>query len=98
MIKNAWEMKDISTKNKHYEEGYKQAVESVMKSIENASERGYRKTCFCSSTYWYKNEDGIDCFINFDEEVKAEFIRHGYSFRPTGYIGGVWQHTEDICW
>lgn len=98
MIKRAWEMEEISTKNKHYEKGYKQAVESVMRSIEIASERGYRKTGFCPSTYWYKNEDGIDCYINFDEEVKAEFKRNGYSFRPTGYIDGVWQHTEDICW
>ena len=32
------------------------------------------------------------------DEVKAEFKKHGYIFKPTGYINGVWQDSEDICW
>lgn len=31
-------------------------------------------------------------------EVRAIFERAGYKIKPTGYIGGVWQLTEDICW
>lgn len=98
MVKRAWEMNEISTKNERYEKGYKKAVDSVMRSIEIASERGYRKTCFCPSVYWYKNEDGIECYIDFYNEVKEEFRMNGYRFRPTGYLAGVWQRTEDICW
>ena len=31
-------------------------------------------------------------------EVKEKFKQAGYIIKPTGYIGGVWQLTEDICW
>ena len=98
MIKSAKEMRETATKNEHYEKGYKRAVESVMRSIERASKIGLRKTCFCPSIYWYDIEDGTRNYINFDDEVKAEFKKQGYKFKPTGYVGGVWQKTEDICW
>lgn len=44
------------------------------------------------------------CVFNLDKqdelysEVRAIFERAGYKIKPTGYIGGVWQLTEDICW
>ena len=98
MIRNASELREITTKNEIYEKGFKQAVESVVKAIERASEKGYRKTCFCPSAYWYTTEEGIRAFMLFDDEVKEEFKKYGYKFKPTGYIGGVWQRTEDICW
>ena len=98
MIRNANELREISTKNEHYEKGYKQAVESVMRSIEEASKNGRRKTCFNPMAYWYETEYGTRTFMNFDDEVKEEFKKHGYRFEPTGYIGGVWQRTENICW
>lgn len=31
-------------------------------------------------------------------EVRTIFERAGYKIKPTGYIGGVWQLTENICW
>ena len=31
-------------------------------------------------------------------EIRAKYERAGYRIIPTGYIGGVWQLTEDICW
>jgi hypothetical protein len=37
-------------------------------------------------------------FDDYKEEVKQVFKKAGYIIRPTGYIGGVWQLTEDICW
>ena len=37
-------------------------------------------------------------FDDYKEEVKTRFQRAGYIIKPTGYIGGVWQLTEDICW
>lgn len=98
MIRNANELKEIATKNEHYKKGYKQAVESVMRAIEKASNEGRRKTCFNPSAYWYETEYGTRTFMKFDDEVKREFEKHGYTFEPTGYIGGVWQRTEDIMW
>ena len=37
-------------------------------------------------------------FRDYRDEVKAAFVKAGYIIKPTGYIGGVWQNSEDICW
>lgn len=37
-------------------------------------------------------------FDDYSDKVKKRFIDAGYRIEPTGYIGGVWQSTEDICW
>ena len=65
---------------------FDRACESVLREIEKAQKIGRRDACF----------DPRPC-EQYDA-VKREFERHGYTFRPTGYIGGVWQHTEHICW
>lgn len=65
--------------------GFEKACESVMRSIEKASAKGFRDCCFNPPAEFY-------------EPVKAEFQKNGYTFRPTGYIGGVWQLTEQVCW
>lgn len=47
-------------------------------------------------------EDGISpyeySFDDYAEEIKKRFINAGYTIKPTGYIGGVWQKTENIMW
>ena len=57
------------------------------------------------STYqskWKGNSDAYTSykyrFDDYAEEIKAKFKQAGYIIKPTGYIGGVWQLTEDICW
>lgn len=42
-------------------------------------------------TYKYRFDD-------YQTEIKERFRKAGYIIKPTGYIGGVWQLTEDICW
>jgi hypothetical protein len=37
-------------------------------------------------------------FDDYANEIRAKFTQAGYVIKPTGYIGGVWQLTEDICW
>lgn len=37
-------------------------------------------------------------FDDYADEIKKRFRDAGYVIKPTGYIGGVWQLTEDICW
>lgn len=34
----------------------------------------------------------------FYTEVRKKYEDAGYFIKPTGYICGVWQLTEDICW
>ena len=58
--------------------------EYMMKRIQEASKRGERNTCFIA--------------YEFEPQVKEVFRKKGYTFKPTGYLNGVWQMTEDICW
>ena len=37
-------------------------------------------------------------FSDYEDEVREKFRKAGYKIKPTGYIGGVWQLTEDISW
>lgn len=32
------------------------------------------------------------------DEIRKKYEAAGYIIKPTGYIGGVWQLSEDICW
>ena len=65
---------------------YEKSAASVIRDIQRASEAGRRQTCF--NPYDYTHYDA----------VKREFESRGYYFTPTGYIGGVWQRTENITW
>lgn len=56
-----------------------------------------------SIKYAMKHNRSNACFTPYPDnqyysEVRAIFERAGYKIKPTGYIGGVWQLTEDICW
>lgn len=66
---------------------FQKGVESVFREIEKARAAGKYQCNF----YPYCKGDHYD-------SIKALFQKHGYEFRPTGYIGGVWQTTENICW
>lgn len=45
----------------------------------------------CYDSYKYHFDDYAD-------DIRKKFRDAGYTIKPTGYIGGVWQLTEDICW
>jgi hypothetical protein len=32
------------------------------------------------------------------DEIRKRYEQAGYIIKPTGYIGGVYQRTEDIIW
>lgn len=56
---------------------------------------------FASHNKEWKPGDWTPYHYHFDDyasEVKEKFRQAGYIIKPTGYIGGVWQLTEDICW
>lgn len=85
--------------------------DAIMEKIKKANEEGYRKTCLTAPSlylqdgrlvlrYTGKNAEKAICYSFYDyrDEVAAKFIKAGYSIRPTGYIGGVWQRTEHIHW
>lgn len=37
-------------------------------------------------------------FDDYSGEIKNKFTNAGYIIKPTGYVNGVWQRSEDICW
>lgn len=50
----------------------------------------------------WTEQDKWDCykysFSDYKDEIKKRFEKAGYIIKPTGYIGGVYQRTEDIMW
>lgn len=62
-------------------------IEKVNSSIERAVKHGRTQTCF-----------DINTFDPYYSEVRRAFEKVGYRIVPTGYIGGVWQRTEEIIW
>lgn len=65
---------------------FEKSVNSVVRDIQRTSQAGRRQTCF--NPYDHRHYDA----------VKREFELKGYYFTPTGYVGGVWQRTENINW
>lgn len=88
--------------------------ENLMNKIQKYAKEGRRSMCFDASAYYHIESEKVFGTLNkswnpndwtfkyrFDDyadEVRKKFIQAGYIVKPTGYIGGVWQLTEDICW
>ena len=68
---------------------YKEFMEMIEKRIRCAMNDGRRSCCFGN---W---DAGMN---SWEAMAKEEFTKRGFMFRPTGIIGGVYQHTQDICW
>lgn len=74
---------------KHRAERLAYVERKVDKQIEFANELGQNRRLFDCS------KDGdADVY----DEIREKYEKAGYKIVPTGYSGGVWQKTEDICW
>ena len=82
MIVSAKEMRNETRMNDEMQA----AINRVMRDIKKASGRGETHCLFNPGGYWL------------EEPVKREFEKAGYTFRPVGYVGGVWQLCEYIMW
>lgn len=82
--------KSLETELRINGKSYNDLLASQDRSIEYAIKEGRTNTCFTIHGSIYADE--------WEERMKAHYSRLGYTFRPTGYIGGVWQRTEQICW
>lgn len=78
--------------------GFEAAIQSVLREIEKARKQGRLDCCFHPRIYHYTDANNETHLISCYDAVKTAFQSKGYVFRPTGYIGGVWQQTEHICW
>lgn len=70
-------------------EEYEKFVFYLENRIREAMARGNRSCHFGSIDYEMSEYERL---------AKEEFLKRGFHFVPTGYSGGVWQHTQDICW
>jgi hypothetical protein len=70
--------------NEIYRKEIAQEINKMNERIEKAKERGGSSTC------WVVNKH--------EHHLRRMYRKKGYSFKPTGYVGGVMQYTEDICW
>lgn len=83
MIEITKEMKDISRKR------MAEVEIKVDNQIRRAIERGENQAYFACD---------IDGDSDVYSEIRAKYEKAGYRIVPTGYIGGVRQRTEHICW
>lgn len=88
--------------------------ENLMNKIQEYAKEGRHSMCFDASVYYHIESDKVFgtfnkswkpsdwerryYFDDYADEIKAKFRQAGYIIKPTGYSGGVWQLTEDICW
>lgn len=83
MLEITSEMKDMRAKR------VREMEAKVDKHIQFAVERNSQCAYFaCDKT---NDKDVYD-------EIRRKYENAGYIIKPTGYSGGVWQLTEDICW
>lgn len=83
--------------------------DKIMEDIKIASADGRRSACFGPGPIYLREGKLIPRkrlderlpeyhFKDYRDEVADKFIKAGYTIKPTGYIGGVWQLTERIHW
>ena len=83
-IPSAQSVRKETQENEKYKETMMKLIKSINGQIERAKEKGLTDTCFTCYEY-------VD-------DIKKLYREQGYSFKPTGIIGGVYQSTEQICW
>ncbi len=80
-------LKITNTMREEHKARIEQRISRVNENIKHALENGQHET------YFPVDKDNADY-----QEVRKIFEEEGYHIKPTGYIGGVWQETENICW
>lgn len=85
MIKPATQVRSEMTQDRQYQSELARYVTHVSDRIALAQSKGYTRCCFAVGA-------------KYEDELRRMFLEKGYTFRPTGYYGGVWQMSEDICW
>ena len=85
--------------------------DNLMERIKKANAEGQRDICFTSASIYLQDGKLVSrytgndrehapyyLFSDYADEVATRFRAAGYTIKPTGYIGGVWQRTQDIIW
>lgn len=84
-IPTAAERKAKLNENEDYRKDLEKHIKYINENVERAVKQGRTHTCF--------NDYGVH-----EKVIKKMLLDRGYTFRPTGVVGGVWQLSEEICW
>lgn len=74
------------------------AIKNIEKEIEEACSKGENYIPFGTKEEYGGNSFFINGKFERLPEVREHFLRQGFTFKDTGYIGGVYQHTERLYW
>ena len=85
MIVDAKIVKKETMEHEIYKKEMSKQITRINSSIQRAKEKGLVNTCFCG-------------YGAYETDLKMMYRSKGYYFKPTGYIGGDWQLSEEICW
>lgn len=81
-------------KNNDRERVWNDLVLRTKKNIQDANNEGLNSIVFNGIIY-----DGVTKqYFDFEFELEKLLKKYGFRIQNTGYIGGVWQKTKDICW
>lgn len=85
LIPNVSEIRSGLEENKAYKEKLERNIKGINESILRAQRNGKTHTCFVAEA-------------EVEDALKKMYQDKGYTFKPTGIIGGVRQLSEEICW
>lgn len=94
---NAEEARRLSNQNGR-QEAIAKAIKEVEQGIEEACKQGKNYTHFGMKPEYGGKRIRINGRSEECPEIRKHFLRQGFRFKDTGYIQGVYQHTERITW
>lgn len=85
---NAKEMATVANEN-GFKLKFEEEIKKQDRDIRRAAEMGRRRTIFRVHGTIYDDLEPL---------LKEYYSERGFSFKPVGYNGGVWQNDIYICW
>lgn len=85
LIPSSKEIRESLSQNDKYIKEMKKEITEINRRIKESKDIGLSCTFFPARA-------------EYEDDLKRLYKDKGYTFKPTGYIGGVWQETEEICW
>ena len=87
------EMRKVTEQNADRQKALDYCKKWILYEMDKASKRGMNHTCFTPTSHMVNGK-----LYDLKDELKQWLRDERCYFRPTGYIDGVMQRTEEICW
>lgn len=87
------ELSALTEQNSDRQQALAYCKKWIRKYMEEAAKNGLNHTCFTPTCYRVNGR-----YYDVKDELRRWLLDERCYFRPTGYVGGVMQRTEEICW